>query len=924
MTALGAIERGLKAIGYRPELLQRDYRYPDLLSRDCGERTVALAAFTQAPESCRSAALGVVLEADGNPRDAIASRRGLGAPVFLSVGAGRVAIWRVAAHGAPVCLGTAGLDDLEPWLGRHADRWSPRALQEAKSALVAAPPQPNFVDLGLLPAIEHAIQSKLGQMLREGLKILIGAGADPVAEDAARRAVFRLLAAKLLMDRAHPAVLDWATGDVTRVLRGVAGYYRLGDSPATWEPLGGRRLEAAWAHMRGSVSLRHIPADSVASVYQGALASTDGHQRLGTQGTPRHVADYALSRLDLDRFDSDKLRIFVPFAGATAFLLSALRHLQDRLPLDAAPERRHDWLTARLAGSEADALAREVAVQSLILADYPARGGWRVRSGDLFADGMLARELKDATVVLCHPPFEDFDEAERKRYPATVRASVSKAAFVLSATLEAAPEALAFVMPEALLRHSRFRDTRAALSERYRSLELRPLPRWSFADAGHEAALVIAAGSKARQSGDARRLLAGPFSLPTAHRASPEPSGAGRRRRVSPPEVAEPWLGSLDRLWEAVRDSPRLGDQADVYRGLQWWREQEGVSDFAREGFRAGLDRPGDSLRPFALLRSTRWLSLRPESLMFPSPPRRLWDEPKVLANSAAISRGHWRLSAAADWNGLAASQQFFVIWPREGVVALDALAAILNSPLVNAYVSERSSGEDLRDRMLLDLPMPVQLDQASVLRAVAEYRGALAGWESGARIDESELEQGLRRIDELVLAGYGLDDDLRTLLFGYFAGQERPVDHRFSGWAEAPGRARPPAAGEAAPAPERRQASAGATTVGELLSGEEAARLLGTAVAHVRRLGEAGALLALPTDSGPLYPSFQFRGGRVLAGLADTLAAIADPSPWGRLNWLLHPDGRLGGRRPIDCLAAGEIHRVLVAAGRAGEHSAA
>ena len=110
----------------------------------------------------------------------------------------------------------------------------------------------------------------------------------------------------------------------------------------------------------------------------------------------------------------------------------------------------------------------------------------------------------------------------------------------------------------------------------------------------------------------------------------------------------------------------------------------------------------------------------------------------------------------------------------------------------------------------------------------------------------------------------------------------------------------------------------------GDALTAGETAQLLGISVDEVRRLAEAGDLLGLPTESGPVFPSVQFRDGKALAGLVEVLAAFPDPNPWARLNYLVNPDLRLEGRRPIDCLIAGDIDRVISAARQVGEQSAA
>jgi hypothetical protein len=225
---------------------------------------------------------------------------------------------------------------------------------------------------------------------------------------------------------------------------------------------------------------------------------------------------------------------------------------------------------------------------------------------------------------------------------------------------------------------------------------------------------------------------------------------------------------------------------------------------------------------------------------------------------------------------------------------------------------------------LIKDVPMPTFLDDRLVLQAVTDYRAALADWDSGVLVDETQLEAKLRRIDELVLDGYGLGDDLRRLLFDYFAGQPRPVDHRFSGWDPVPAVDPVREGRERALARGRRQMAVDLAAGGEALSAWDVAHLLGRPVDEVRRLAEAGALLALPNEMGPGFPSIQFREGAVLDGLSETLAAFPDTNPWARLNYLVNPDLRLGGRRPIDCLSSGEIDRVVAAARQVGEQSAA
>ena len=83
MSAVQIIEAELLKLGYAPDALIRDYRFADVLSTG-DERNVALAAFTQTPESYRSAAFGVIVNT--TDPSAIVGRRALGAPIFFAIG----------------------------------------------------------------------------------------------------------------------------------------------------------------------------------------------------------------------------------------------------------------------------------------------------------------------------------------------------------------------------------------------------------------------------------------------------------------------------------------------------------------------------------------------------------------------------------------------------------------------------------------------------------------------------------------------------------------------------------------------------------------------------------------------------------------------------------------------------------------------
>jgi len=90
------------------------------------------------------------------------------------------------------------------------------------------------------------------------------------------------------------------------------------------------------------------------------------------------------------------------------------------------------------------------------------------------------------------------------------------------------------------------------------------------------------------------------------------------------------------------------------------------------------------------------------------------------------------------------------------------------------------------------------------------------------------------------------------------------------------------------------------------------------------RRVRE-GTLLAVPGPSNRRrYPTVQFNtDGTVVEGLKEVCDALPTKNPWSVLNFLVAPEDRLEGRKPIDLLRAGKVEIVVEAARRMGQQGA-
>lgn len=162
----------------------------------------------------------------------------------------------------------------------------------------------------------------------------------------------------------------------------------------------------------------------------------------------------------------------------------------------------------------------------------------------------------------------------------------------------------------------------------------------------------------------------------------------------------------------------------------------------------------------------------------------------------------------------------------------------------------------------------------------------------------------------ELARRDAGLARAVLDTLLAY----DRPDDLDAAVWGERP---EPAEAVAATVTSHRILAQARERVLADSLSRGEAAARLGVGPQRVSRLVDDGELIAL-TDGGQLrLPAWQFHPdtprGR-LPGLAEVAAAHAG-GPVALSQWTARANPALGGRTPVQALAAGEVAAVAAAA---------
>lgn len=791
---LNLTREGLLQLGYRDDLLRRGYPFADVLIDSSPTRTIDLAAFAQEPPSYRSACFGVAILDQYGP-DSLQQYRALGAPqlLVLSPERGIVRRWRMTATGVPTFIEAIAPEHLRTAFQAHRNEWNPDAVLRAKSiGFARGPVQLDFFDTGLLPTLEGTTHKKLDQLLRDVLatsKAVYAEHHDSEPDyQSLFRLIFRFIASKMLADRGYPGE-DWLHPDPRRVIAAVDAFYfrQAPDEGLLQDPLVQR---VAWDKIRTAFLFQNLSVEALAYVYENTLVSERNRELFDTHATPPQIAEYIVQQLPFDELIQDERRVFEPFAGHAPFLIAALGRLRTLLPATMNTDQRHDYFVRMLRGMELDAFAREVARYSLILADYPNPDGWDITQADVFTSPYTDTYLQQATIVLCNPPFSD---VPTRGTQTRLRAGAAKRAVeALNRVMHYPPAQLGFVLPKAFLSGQEYRNARKQLAASYQEIGIVALPDTVFQYSDVETVLLTAHGARTRSP---RHRIA------TVNKQDYDrflQTGIPSWQEELPADLVDAanypvfWRTPLWRVWETLSKLPRLGDVAEVHRGIEYRvpmrpHQAELVSSEPRSGFAAGLVSAKDNFEPFSTGKFA-FLNTDPSVMLYEAY-KLPWDRPKVIANAARLSRGPWRIAAVIDRQGLVCYQSFHGIWDKANT-PLEVIAAVLNGPVSNAFLYAHPAARERHNqiRAIEDIPFPdfTTAQTQTLVTLVNQYRLYRSQWLQNPDQAE-ELGEACRKvlaqIDAEVLAAYELPARLEKQLLDTFAGHQRPGPVHFTGY---------------------------------------------------------------------------------------------------------------------------------------------
>lgn len=786
----------LEACGFRTGLIRTRYEFADFSVPGMPIRRVALAAFGCKPYDFRTACIAVVSIPGSKPiepRD-VGEFRALGAPYVFVVTDGHAQCWAIRGVGLPERKAELPLTGVPAFIAQHSDTFSPTRIVAAKNPFADRARQLDFVDAGLVPALNHEVGEKLHDLVERVMTDAVACHEESTGKapnfPELFRLVFRMLTGKILADKSHSLRFS----DPRGVLSAVRGYY---DTAVFEQPLvsDGQTQQLVFEAIRDSIRFHNLTPESVAHVYENTLVTKETREQYGTHSTPSYIADYIAWRLPLEDVSLDALHVFEPAIGCAALLTSVLRRVRLLLPPDWTPRQKHKYFIEHMSGFDIDSFAVETAHLSLTLADFPNKDGWRIGQADMWRTDALERGASAATVLLANPPFRNFSKEERAclRVDGCEPVRPNKATEMLRRCLGSLPEdaLLGLVVPREVISGKKSQSLRELLLDEWHLQEVCLLPDHVFSHSDAQSGILIArkARSKRRVTfrhirEDERSHFAEAYGV-TFEITIPRGYFLDRPKK----EFVAPMLREV---WEHLAATcVPLSSVAEVGQGLTYEGKNlpEGAKTISEDYFVGavrGYHRADRCLCTLQLV-EPQWMSLDPAVVRRPLKGTKR-GVPQVIMNYASAGRGRWRLEAAIDRQGVAVTSRFSVCRPRSGA-SLEVMAALLAGPVTNAFVYAHCDKRDHPDPVVARIPVPA-LDRLDVLAAIKE---AVRAFENAARpkepfepdVSPDCMRPLLARIDALVLKLYNLPQQLRKSVVDFFSTTDRrpgvPFSYRLS-----------------------------------------------------------------------------------------------------------------------------------------------
>ncbi|MCK5023439.1 MAG: N-6 DNA methylase, partial [Candidatus Aenigmarchaeota archaeon] len=679
---------------------------------------------------------------------------------------------------------------LDGFFKKHKDDFSPRSIYRAKTiGRVKKHDQLQFVDLGLMPAIEKQEGEYLTDLMVRVIDGLYNARNKPEMTNNMGKwlfqAAFWLIGAKILKDKEVESFTKLKISNIESLIGKVQRHYGAADKLDISKISQRKAMEMVAEKIVEPVfSLSHITNESLAYVYENTLVSKATRKALGTHATPSWLVNYIVWQLVdwIEEIPEDERIIMEPACGHAPFLTAGARILS--FLYEGSEEKRHDYLKSHLVGIEKDSFAIEIARLSLTLADIPNKDGWDIRNKDIYKTDVLQNLAKQATILLCNPPFENFSKEKRLEYDGIETGN--KAAEILARTLPYMQPNSVFgvILPHGFLHKKNLADLRKYILDNFTLRLICNLPDNVFTKAGHPSTVLL--GRKVKSKKKISYLRIHKSDLETFKDSYQAKETSLSKNELYKTENYSFRLPELKEVWDYCKEFSEFQEYATIVRGIEYKgglnidkKRNSRKFPYSQKGFYSYSENVCiDKVPELVWLNTSAQYVKNKQSLTT--------NKKKILLNYIRRGRNPWRLSPwKDDVEGNFCSNAFLAIIPKDKF-SLNIILAILTSPFANMYVHDHCMGKHNSESVLNAMPVPFASQDLSRLEKLVEEYFEFSQQQERFTLGsddkaKKEKKSCLLKIDAEVLRLYDLPPRLEKQLLDSFTGHKRKgVDFDF------------------------------------------------------------------------------------------------------------------------------------------------
>jgi hypothetical protein len=756
-----------KGLGYPKNLLKEDYSFSDFLSEKPGIKRTDLAVFGQEPFDYRSACFSFNILEEGISVSDFANRyRSLGSPFIFVIKNGHTENWINKRDGVSFSEEIA-TTEIPNYLKSKRDFRRDVILRE-KVNLSSSIQMDAFVDSGLLPALEIEVGKRIDFLITRILNKIKNNGKDISPSDF--KFIFELLTAKLFDDKEYKqnykiSIDKYNINDIIKNRK--KGYEN---------ELNKDDIDNIVSEIKSSISFKNLSVDSLTYIYENTLVTQESRKKYGFHSTPSYVADYLVNELipadiHFDKFPS----VYDPMCGHGILLVAAMRKMKTLLPLEWNSKKRHNFFVENIFGNDIDDFSIEIAKMCLTLADFPESNGWNLQIADIFREiDILKNNIQKTDIVIANPPFEDV-KVNNKEIP--------KPTLLLSKIFENTKKGakIGIILPSSFLDRVHYKNERKEFLTNFNIISITNLPENIFQFAKVPTIMITAQKEEPKVNHFIQ------YSFVNKHDTIKFKNSfnISWSEKVNKDYFTE---GDLivplyKEIWDYLNNNRRLKEVVTIKKGVEYYSSKiNPKKDFKDTRFENSLPAitGAEEFQHFYQyhINKIKYIPNDEESKKWKSWEND-WTKMKIVVPSARTSGGLWKYAAAIDLKGRYVTRNFYVIWPNNNDIKyLFFIAAVLNSPIANAFVFSFTSDKTITKRIYELIPIPSHNtnDIELIYTLVNEYL-------KNTQNDKDKAKNILLKIDAEILKLYNLPPKLENKLLKIFWKEKRKVPFKFDGY---------------------------------------------------------------------------------------------------------------------------------------------